>query len=124
MAKTINIQPVNSVIFVSGGGKVDVPVDHLDDTKSPVAASRDCLIICVNPELDGPTALTIGRASEIDPGYSPSFVGPLETRTGHIIIDQVDQHVVHDQVVDSTLVTITAWFSHPRWPEQVFIGID
>lgn len=123
MVRVLTIRPVNSIVFISGGGFVDVPADQLQRT-SLFAASRDCLIVCVYPEVDGPTKLTIGGAREVDPGYTPSFVGILETRSGRIIIDQVDDHVVHDQAVENSTVTVTLWFSDSRWPEQVFIGID
>jgi hypothetical protein len=124
MARKISIQPVNSIIFISDGGVVDVPADKIDRKRGLVAASQDCLIICVNSAGDGPTELTVGAAKDADPGYTPSFVGMIETRNGRIVIDQVDDYVIHDQVVDGTSVTITAWFSHPEWPKRVFIGID
>jgi len=101
-----------------------VPADKVGRDNSLVADSPDCLIICVYPEVDGPTEMTIGRADQINPGYAPSFVGRVETRTGRIIIDQVDEFVVHDEAVNDASVVVTIWFSHPRWPEKVFIGID
>lgn len=124
MVRQVNIQPINSIILISGGGVVDVPADKINRKQALVAASQDCLIVCVNSDGAGTTEITIGKAREIDPGYVPSFVGTLETRTGRIIIDQVDDHIVHDQAVEGASVTITAWFSHPRWPDKVFIGID
>ena len=124
MVRHVTVRPVNSIVFISGGGMVDVPADKLNSRLSWFAASRDCLIVCVYPDVDGPTELTIGQAREVDPGYAPSFEGPLETRTGRIIIDQVDDRVVHDQTVDKPVVTVKLWFSNTAWPEKVFIGID
>jgi hypothetical protein len=124
MIRTVTIQPINSIVFVSGGDNYEVPAESFDPKRSLVAASSTCLIVGVLPEVDGPTELTIGPAREIDPGYSPSFVGPLETDSRRIIIDQVDGYIIHDQPVTSVSVIITIWLSHPRWPEKVFIGID
>lgn len=124
MIRIVSIQPVNSIVFIHGGGNVDVPVDKIDRRKSLVAASDDCLIVCVHPEIDGPTELTIGSAADIDPGRAPDYIGPLSTLKRHVVIDQVDDHIIHDQIVRSDAPTIRIWFSHPRWPERVLIGID
>jgi len=124
MSRAVSIRPVNSIIFIHGGGDFDVPADKIDRRRSLVAASDDCLIVCVHPEVDGPTELTIGRAVDVDPGRAPDFIGPLSTPKRRVIIDQVDGHFVHDQIVRSHAPTIRLWFSHPRWPERVLIGID
>jgi hypothetical protein len=124
MARQVTVRPINSIVFVSGGGMVDVPADKLNSRLSWFAASRDCLIVCVYPDVDGPTELMIGEAGEVDPGYAPSFEGTLETRTGRIIIDQVDDHVVYDEAVNKPAVTVKLWFSNTPWPEKVYIGID
>jgi hypothetical protein len=122
--RTVTIQPINSIVFVSGGSDIEVPAEIYDPKQNIIAASSTCLIVGVYAEVDGPTNLTIGRAREIDPGYSPSFVGPLETGDGRIIIYQVDGHIIHDQPVASAQAIMTIWLSHPQWPEKVFIGID
>lgn len=124
MTQTAIIQPVNSIVFVHGDGDLDVPVDKLERNGSLVAASSNCLIVCVYPEIDGPTHMTLGRSTDVDPGSTPSFVAELETPKKKLCIDQVDDVVVFKQVVPSTLTTIRIWFSHPRWPEKVVIGID
>ncbi len=124
MTQTATIQPVNSIVFVHGGGDYDIPVDKLERNGSLVAASSNCLIVCVYPEIDGSTHMTLGRSADVDPGSAPSFVGELETPQKTLFIDQVDEAVVFTQAVSSTLTTIRIWFSHPRWPEKVVIGID
>ncbi len=124
MSRTASIQPINSIIFIHGGGTVDVPAEKIGRTNSLVAASDSCLIVCVYPEVDGPTELTIGRAVDVDPGRAPDFIGALYTPRRRVIIDQVDEHIIHDQIVRSHAPTIRLWFSHPRWPERVLIGID
>ncbi|MCP4561659.1 MAG: hypothetical protein GY873_29935 [Bosea sp.] len=124
MTQTAIIQPVNSIVFIHGDGDLDVPVNKLERNGSLVAASSNCLIVCVYPEIDGPTHITLGRSADVDPGSTPSFIGELETPQKQLFIDQVDDVVVFTQAVPSTLTTIRIWLSHPRWPEKVVIGID
>jgi hypothetical protein len=124
MSRTASIQPVNSIIFIHGGGSFNIPADEIDRRKSLVAASDDCLVVCVHPEIDGPTDLIIGRGVDIAPDRLPDWAGRLSTLTRRVIIDQVDEHIIHDQIVSSHAPTICLWFSHPRWPERVLIGID
>lgn len=124
MARQSIIQPSNSIIFVHGGGQIEVAVDKIDPKIGLVAASPSCLAVGVNPEVDGPTELTFGLSSEVDPGYAPGFVGEVATPRRRIIIDTVEQEVIFDQIVRSTRTALRIWFSHPRWPERVVIGID
>lgn len=125
------IQPSNSMIFLTGGGAllehggyVDVPVDHIDLSKSLVAASRTMLIVCVRPEVDGETELTLGRSEEVDPGWLPGFVGAIATPTRKLIIHDVAGTILAQQSDVSDITRLRIWFSHPRWPERVLIGID
>lgn len=76
------------------------------------------------PEVDGDTELTIGPAADVDPVYAPGFVGQLETPRLRILVETVDDEIVFDQPVRSAVTQVRIWFSHPRWPEKVMIGID
>ncbi|WP_152015430.1 MULTISPECIES: hypothetical protein [unclassified Bosea (in: a-proteobacteria)] len=109
------------MVIVSGGRPVDVPSDQ---PIAPVAASPSCLLVACMPEVDGDTELTIGTAADVDPGYAPGFVGQLETPRLHILVETIDDEIVLDQPVRALVTQIRIWFSHPRWPEKVAIGID
>ncbi len=124
MVRRVDIRPVSSIVFFHGGGDFVVPAESFEPKLSLVAASSSCFIVGLFPEIDGPTELTIGHAHEVDPGYPPSFTGSIEAPGRRILIDQVDEFVVHDQSVDEMSVVINIWLSHPQWPEKVFIGID
>jgi hypothetical protein len=131
MIKIQRIQPSNSMIFLTGGGEliehggyVEVPVDHIDPSKSLVAASRTMLIVCVRPEVDGETELTFGRSSEVDPRWPPGFVGAIATPTRELIIHDVAGDILAQQSDVPDITRLRIWFSHPLWPERVLIGID
>lgn len=123
MARQASIRPSNSIVFVHGGGEIEVAVEKINPV-SLVAASPTCLAVCCNPEVDGPTKLTFGPSSEVDPGYAPGFVGQVETPSRRIIVDTVAEEVIFDEIVPATQTALRIWFSHPRWPEKVVIGID
>jgi hypothetical protein len=124
MKQILTIQPSNSIIFISGGGEVEFPADQIDPERSLVAASRDGWIVCVLPVVDGETELTFGRSAEVDPGWPPGYVGSVTTPTGELIIDTVEQEVLVRHAVGATMASLHIWFSHPRWPDRVLIGLD
>ena len=131
MIKIQKIQPPNSIIFLTGGGEliehggyVEVPADRIDPQKSLVAASRTMLIVCVRPEVDGETELTFGDSRDIDPGWPPGFVGVIATPTRQLIIHDVNGDVLISQPGVPDITRLRIWFSHPRWPERVLIGLD
>lgn len=124
MHRIVAIRPVNSIVSVHGGGDFDVPSENFEPKVSLVAASPSCLIVGLFPEIDGPTQLHIGAAKDVDPGWAEAFAGMIETPAHALIIDTVDEELVHRQEVPSKTTAIKIWLSDHRWPEHVFIGID
>lgn len=124
MRRRLAVRPSNSIVFVHGGGQIEVATEKINPRIGLVAASPSCLAVGCNPVVDGPTELTFGHSTEVDPGYAPGFVGQVETPRRRIIVDTVDEEVIFDQIVPSTQTALRIWFSHPKWPEQVIIGID
>ena len=118
------IQPVNSIVFVSGGGKVDVPFDKVDPDRHLVAASKSSLIVSVLPEVDGETELTFGYSKELDTSWPAGFVGEIDTPHGELIVETVDEKILVRQAVDSLTTKLRIWFNNPVWPSRVLIGID
>lgn len=124
MVQKIMTQPANGIVFVYGDSDVEVPADRLDRRTSLIAASDDALIVCVKAEVDGETELTVGASSEIDPGWTPAFVGFVNTPFHLILVETVDQRILVRQDVALKRTALRVWFSHPRWPDRVLIGID
>jgi hypothetical protein len=124
MLRIVDIRPVNSIVFVQGGGDFEVPSESFEPKVSLVAASSSCLIVGLFPEIDGPTQLHIGAAEDVDLGWPAAFAGTIETPAHALIIDTVDEELVHRQDEPSKTTAIKIWLSDHRWPEHVFIGID
>jgi len=124
MSQVIMVQPVNSIVFVYGDSNSDVPADDLNRSTSLVAASDDALIVCLLPVVDGETELSFGKTAEIDPGWLPGFVGTINTPALEILVETVDRQILFRQNVPTKRTALRVWFSHPRWPERVLIGLD
>lgn len=124
MAQKMMTQPVNGIVFVYGDSNVEVPADRLDRRTSLIAASDEALIVCVKAEVDGETELSFGRSAEIDPGWLPGYVGTINTPICEILVETVDRKILFKESVPSTRTALRVWFSHPRWPDRVLIGLD
>lgn len=124
MPRIVEIRPVNSIVFVHGGGDFEVPSESFEPKVSLVAASSSCLIVGLFPEINGPTQLHIAAAEDVDPGWPAAFAGMVETLAHALIIDTVEEEIVHRQDLPLKMTAVKVWLSDHRWPEQVFIGID
>lgn len=121
MPTSINISPSNSLLFLSDedGGKAPTPV-----WGAQILATSSCISFVCYPAQDGPTQVTLGPASEVDPGYEAAFKGDLETPHRTLIVSTVELETVLKSKVPSIRTHIRIWLSHPRWPEQIFIGFE
>ena len=72
MVETTEIAPRNSQIVIvdPNAKKVDVP-DYRESV--PFVATSSCILFYCFPEVGGETEITLGNASEVDPGSSPVF---------------------------------------------------
>ena len=120
MSKTINVSPINSLLFLSGpdGGQPPIPV-----WDAQVLSTPSCISFVCYPEQDGPTEVSIGSRKEVDPGTPPSFEGELRTPEGAVVVWTVDQKTLLEMKVPSSRTRVGIWLSHPRWPERVLIGL-
>lgn len=120
MAASITINPVNSLLFLSDVnlGTPPTPV------RGPLILSTpSCISFACYPEVDGPTEVILGDAEEVNPGGQPVFEGDLETPNRVIVVSTVTLETVLEQSVPGTRTHIRIWYSHPRWPEKVTIGV-
>lgn len=121
MRQQIKISPVNSLLFiedVSGG----IPPEPLWGAK--ILSTPSCISFACFPEQDGPTEITIGPMNEIEPGPFLVFEGNLETPNRKVIISGVEVATVLSVDVAHPKVKVRIWYSHPKWPEKVVIGLD
>ena len=121
MSVKVSIAPMNSLLFLSdpGGGQPPVPVWGAKILSTPSCVSFACF-----PEQDGPTEITIGPKSEIEPGALLVFEGELETPNRVVAIETA----VHERVVSIDVACektkVCIWYSHPKWPDKVTISVD
>lgn len=121
MRQVARISPVNSLVFIHGG--------HGDVTPHPIwgaqiLATNSCVSVTCYPEVDGPTDIVFGDASEVGHDRSPDFEGLLRTPDRNIAITTVDDQTVLNMPVTEEVTVVKIWQSHPRWPEVVTVGIE
>jgi hypothetical protein len=120
MSCSNKIRPVNSLVFISDrdGGEAPYPVRG-----ALILSTPSCISVGCYPEQDGPTEITLGKASELDPGTQPAFDGDLETPHHAVIVSTVERSTVLQSAVPDTRTRVRIWLSHPRWPDKVIIGL-
>jgi hypothetical protein len=121
MIKKLNIRPMNSLLFVSDPefGIAPTPV-----WGALILSTPSCISFACYPEQDGPTEVTLGRDGDVDPGVSPVFEGDLDTPHRAVTVTTVDCKTLTKMDVPATRTHVRIWYSHPRWPERVVIGLS
>lgn len=121
MLTTIKISPVNSLLFVSdiGGGTPPEPV-----WGAKILSTPSCISFACFPEQDGPTVVTVGSPSEITPGPLLVFEGLLETPRHTVVLETAEHERVLSMGVASAQTKVRIWYSHPKWPDKVTIGLS
>ena len=112
--------PMNSMVIISGPGKLDVP--EWGEARPKIVATRSCIFSICLPEVDGETKFVLGPSSELEMEQAPDFDDVLEVREKSLIISEVDESVVLKTPVPSRVLGIRIWHSHPIWPEVVTVG--
>jgi len=76
MPHSIKTAVPNGVLFIAdaGGGLAPDPIRGV-----PIQATRSCIAAGCLIDSEGETAITVGPSRAVDPGYSPSFDGELDT---------------------------------------------
>lgn len=120
MLQRIKISPVNSLLFIEdlNGGTPPKPV-----WGAKILSTPSCISFACFPEQDGPTEVTVGTQTEIDPGPLLVFDGELETPNGVVVISAIDQGRVLSASVGQRKTKVRIWYSHPKWPDKVTIGL-
>lgn len=121
MAVSAEISPVNSLVFIHDvrGWTSPLPVDG-----KLIWSTPSCIATAVFPEVDGPTKIVLGDASEVDPGTVVAFDGTLETPHRAVVVTTVDSgEPFLALAVPGQQTRVRIWHSDPRWPEIVTIGV-
>jgi hypothetical protein len=123
MAETIKIAPVNSqvVIVDPNSKKVEVP-DYRESV--PFVATSSCILFYCFPEVDGETEITLGKASEVDPGHAPVFDGHLLTASKTLAIETVEGDTILQTPTSGVQTKLRIWSNAIKWPTKIVVGID
>ena len=111
--------PTNSLIVISGVGKIDAP-DWIRDAQ--VVATKSCILCASFPEIDGETEILFSNVSEVGRDDEPVFDGLLEMRSHDLSLRTVEGDPIITATMPSRIVGIRIWLSHPVWPELVTVG--
>jgi len=118
--KKITIAPLNSLLFLSDPDLGEAPTPEWG---AQVLSTPSCVSFACFPEQDGPTEISLGTRSEVDPGTAPVFEGDLETSHRAVVITTVDLKTVVRMDVPDSRTHVCIWYSHPRWPDKIAIGL-
>jgi hypothetical protein len=77
MSKSVRNAPPNSLIFISDPDLGVIP-EFIPGV--PILSTASCISVAYLMWQDGETNVTLGPASEVDPGHPPAFDGNLETQ--------------------------------------------
>lgn len=117
------VRPANSILILEDVRGGEVPTLEPEQFHLQAWATANCVSFSLLPEPDGPTEVTIGFRHEVDPGTPPKFSGEIETPSRAVRVVEVDDTVVCEVPVVAATTKVSIWFSHPKWPDKVTIGL-
>jgi hypothetical protein len=121
MSHSITIAPVNSLIGISDIQKSVVPEPPLPDG---ITATDSCILVVCFPEVEGETKITLGQASDVNPGYPPAFDGHLATPSQVVRITDVVWKPLLQTSVSSQNTRIRIWKNKVRFADEITIGVE
>ncbi|WP_147292662.1 hypothetical protein [Undibacter mobilis] len=121
MIRRIRVSPVNSLLFLmdAKGGRAPDPI-----WGQMIHSSPSCISFACFPEVDGPTEIAIGPAGEVQPEPLLVFKGELETPSRMIVLETAEHERILDVPVTRERTIVHLWYSHPKWPEKIVVGLD
>lgn len=121
MTQKTTARPVNSLVVVEDPKNQDVP--PWEDGKLVVASSTALFVVCY-PEIDGPTEIVLGPASEVGLKRAAEYDGDLMTPSRKVVVTNVELKTLLSEKVSGTKTRVRVWLNHDRWPDKVVIGLD
>ena len=119
MPHSIKTAVPNGVLFIAdgAGGLAPDPIRGV-----PIQATRSCIAAGCLIDSEGETAITVGPSRAVDPGYSPSFDGELDSPT--LTVSTVNQKKILETGVPTGSTRVRIWVNHPTFPDNVIIGLN
>lgn len=117
----IRIAPPNSLLYISDSRGGTVPEWKRG---APILSSPSCISFSCLTFADGETDVTVGAASDVDPGVRPAFDGSLETPSRTLELSTVERNTVMQTAVPAESTRVRIWTNHPTEPDKVIVGLD
>lgn len=115
------IRPVNSIIFICDRAGGTVP--HWQKDRQ-ILSTDSCISVACYPEQDGPTKVTLGFASEVDPGRHADFNGGLKAPNRVLTVQNVPHETLLAMNVTKKIIRVQVWLNSKKWADDVVIGIS
>jgi hypothetical protein len=114
------IAPEYASFYIAGSRRVEVPIGGEPRT---VRASRDCINMgCLNAQ-DGDTLVFLGWATEFARFDKPIFDGLLNTRSGVVLLFDVNMPEILSMAVPAPETRIRIWANRLQEPDRIHIGL-
>lgn len=125
MQRTIKINPVNSLLFLSSehGWEPPLPTREALLSGQQVFATSSCIGVTCYPEQDGPTEVVIDDGTIVNPVGQLAFDGFLDVPDRILVLSTAENEVLLSFPLQTRRVRVRIWTSHPRWPEKLTIGL-
>jgi hypothetical protein len=117
---SFTIDPVTSLVGICG-----LKIGTVPDPPPPgrITATESCILLACYPEEDGETKITLGQASDVNPGYPPAFDGQLTTPSRVVRVVTVDWKPLLETPVSAQLTRIRIW-KNVRFADKIIIGVE
>lgn len=114
------LAPPNSLILILDPSLAQLP---LTMNGALISSTATCVAVGCQAESDGETDITLGDASEVDPGTKPSFEGQIQTPAHRIEVQSIYGAKLLEMPVSSESVIVRLWVNDADEPDQVIIGL-
>ena len=121
--KTTKIAPVNSQVVIVDPKRRKIEVPEYQESV-PFVATSSCILFYCYPEVDGETEITLGKASEVDPGTAPVFDGHLLTPSKILAIETVYEDPILRIPTLDVQTKLRIWSNAIKWPTKIIVGIE
>ncbi len=120
MTQVRRIAPSNSIFFIAGGFRCNVPDISVG---ASISANADCICVGTLMCFDGETQVTFGHASQTARDGPPDFDGHLDTPARTIVVSTVEGEGLFVQIVASVHTRVRIWLNHPQEPDDIVIAV-
>jgi hypothetical protein len=126
MKQSISLHPSNSIVFVCDPGLLrnSKPGTIPEVVRGAlVSANETCINVVCMPEQDGPTKITLADISDVSTALAQIFDGEVITPDRRLALSTVENDAVLSMPVKGEKARVQIWANHPKWPDEIVIGV-